>query len=79
MLAQKILREGGVVKIDDVSFVIDGDGEISIGDVYIAERNTGPKLLTAKEIDPRMWIVPQESSAYFYDVWECVKVRLADE
>lgn len=52
------------------------DGDIQPGDQYIAERNTGPKLLTCKYVDPRNWIVPTNTpSAYSYDVWECFKVK----
>lgn len=46
------------------------------GDMYLACRNTGPHLLTAKTIFPRGrggYIVPVEN-AYYFDIWECVKV-----
>lgn len=49
--------------------------EIKPGDFYIAERNTGPKLLECKEVDYRNWIVATEL-AYSYDTWECVKVEI---
>ncbi len=60
------------------------EGEIKPGDRYVAERNTGPQLLTAKRIVGQgegpggfgNWIDPEES-AYNYDIWECVKVRMA--
>jgi hypothetical protein len=42
------------------------------GDMYLAGRNTGIKLLTAKEVDhDRSWIVPEEFPFYLYDTWEC--------
>jgi hypothetical protein len=46
---------------------------IQPGDLYLAERNTGPQLLTCKYVHPRNWIVPIEN-AYSYDTWECVKI-----
>lgn len=76
--AQYVLRMGGIVDIEGVKFVIDGDGAVAVGDTYIAERNTGPKLLTAKELDDRNWIIPEED-AYYFDTWECCKVRLAED
>lgn len=77
MLAQHILRKGGTVEIEGVSFVIDGTGEVQIGDAYIAERNSGPKLLIAKELDHRGWIVPTEIG-YCFDEWDCVKVKMVE-
>ena len=78
MLAQHILRKGGTVEIEGVSFVMDGTGEVQIGDAYIAERNSGPKLLIAKELDHRGWIVPTEIG-YCFDDWECVKVKIVEQ
>lgn len=78
MLAQQILRVGGTVEIEGVVFIKDGSGIVQSGDSYIAERNSGPKLLTAKEIDPRGWIVPTEI-AYCFEEWECCRVRLAED
>ncbi|HEY1249194.1 MAG TPA: hypothetical protein VGE97_09415 [Nitrososphaera sp.] len=49
MKAQAILRDGGTITVEGCDFVIDGDGRpTKKGDWYIAERNTGPKLLTVK-------------------------------
>lgn len=50
-------------------------GDITPGDLYIAERNGPPKLLTAKEINVQEgWIVPTTFD-YSYDTHECVKVE----
>jgi len=51
---------------------------IQPGDMYLAERNTGPKLLTCNKVvnthlgDPD-YIVPTEI-AYCFDARECVKL-----
>lgn len=54
------------------------DGVIKVGDMYVAERNTGPKLMIAREIDTSDggcgWIVPL-CLGYCYDTHECVKVE----
>ncbi len=49
------------------------DDPIQPGDLYLAERNTGPKLLTCRSVNTRGWIVPVEN-AYCFDTWECAKV-----
>ena len=46
---------------------------IQPGDTYLAERNTGPKLLTCEAVNERGWIRPVEME-YSYDTWECIKV-----
>lgn len=67
----KTLRAGDVLDLGGVMLRM-AEGEINSGDLYVAERNTGPKLLTAKEVTPR-WIVPT-SIDYVYNLDECVKV-----
>ena len=80
MKAQHILRKGGTVEVNGQKYVIEGDGVVSEpGDIYIAERNRGPRLLTARVIDSREWIVPVEDREYCYDTWECCKVRKAED
>lgn len=49
------------------------DDEIIPGDLYLAERNQGVKLLEAKEIKDG-YIVPT-TLAYCYDIFECCKVK----
>lgn len=81
--ALKALREGKAVSIKGVLFKATEEEEIKPGDIYIAERNTGPRLLTAKRIvGPGEgpdgfggWIDAKEFPAYNYDIWECVRVR----
>lgn len=63
MTKEEILKEIGLVEID---------AEIKPGDFYIAERNTGPKLLQCKEVKDNL-IIPT-CNAYPYNKWECVKV-----
>lgn len=45
---------------------------IAPGDKYLAERNTGPKVLTCKEVKDG-YVVPVEQ-AYCFDLWECVVI-----
>ena len=51
---------------------LDWDSPINIGDLYLAKRNTGFKLLTAKKIVDN-YVIPVENE-YCYDIWECCKV-----
>lgn len=48
---------------------------LEIGDTYIAERNSGPHLLTVRKSDPRGWIESVEN-AYSFDWNECVGVDI---
>lgn len=66
------LRHGEVVNLEGLLLKQDS-GQINVGDLYIAERNTGPHLLTAARIDERGWICPTTED-YCFDVFECVKV-----
>jgi hypothetical protein len=77
----KSLRAGGVVDLYGIKFVMD-NGEIKHGDLYIAERNTGPKLLTAKEVimtvdGSCINFIHATTTDYSFDGHECVKVREA--
>lgn len=75
----RALRRGETVTLEGETFrmSVGANGEeedIQPGDFYIAERNTGPRLLTcAKNVDPRGWIQAVEN-AYPFDTGECVKV-----
>ncbi len=43
-------------------------------EMYVAERNVGKELLTAKFVDTKnRWVVPVEK-AYFYNLCECKAV-----
>lgn len=80
MKAQRLLREGQTVEVEGVTFK-KREGEITVGDWYIAERNEGPRLLTARKIvfsgDFPSFIVPEEM-AYCYDWHECVRVEIVE-
>ena len=74
----KALRRGEIVDLGGI-FVEMDEGEIQPGDLYIAERNTGPKLLIAREINLETGCVfPTEFGQYAFDIYECVKVREAE-
>lgn len=63
-------------EFEGIPFKVTGSGEdINPGDTYLAERNSGVRLLTCKENDLRKkWIVPEEN-AYLFDTWECVRIE----
>ena len=59
------------------------DGPLRIGDTYLAERNSGPKLLTVKQVHGHwdgLYLVPtyveSVENEYPYDYHECVKVKI---
>jgi hypothetical protein len=82
----KALRWGEVIDLDGILLKMDVDEnglerEIGPGDLYVAERNTGPKLLTAERVVAQGesengfggWI-EATTMDYSYDIPECVKV-----
>jgi hypothetical protein len=78
MKAAQTLRNGGIVWVEGVAFIMDGDGNVTEGDTYIAHRNRDPLLLTARRVDiANGWITPVEPE-YPFNIPECVKVRLVD-
>lgn len=72
----RALTAGEVVDIEGIKLRMD-DGKIRPGDLYVAERNTGPKLLTAKIVDLEIGCIFPTCDAYPYDIGEYVKVREA--
>jgi hypothetical protein len=50
------------------------DDPIQVGDTYLAERNTGPHLLTCKSVNDRGWIAATDTMVYPYDLRDCIKV-----
>ena len=82
----RALRRGEVVDLRGLKFRMDVDEQgverdIKEGDLYIAERNTGPKLLTAEKVvgpgeGPEGWgnWIQPTTTDYSYDILECVKV-----
>ena len=70
----QVLRRGEVVDIGAGILVKMREGEIEPRDLYVAERNTGPKLLTARVVDQeRGWIHATDLFAYSFDLHECVR------
>jgi len=59
--------------LEGAKITVDYSQEIKPGDTYIAQRNTGLKLLTCEYVHSNHWIAPKEN-AYAYDTWECGKV-----
>jgi len=72
----RALHRGDVVDLDGLSLVKD-EGEIRPGDLYVAGRNTGPHLLTARVVDEELGCIHSRDPAYSYDTHQCVKVREA--
>ena len=75
----KTLRNGGTVDLGGLKFKM-APGEIQVGDLCIAERNTGPHLLEAAKIDEDNGIIhpkqPKNGPLYYpYDYGEWVKVE----
>lgn len=70
------LKRGEVVDLNGLKVVQD-EGPLRPGDIYVAERNTGPKLLTVKNVDCNGIVIPTTPD-YCYNIWECVKVKEAD-
>ena len=52
------------------------EGEIQPGDLYLAGRNTGMKLLECESVDARHWINSTDPIGYPYDTWECRRVQV---
>lgn len=65
-------------QIEGVPFKVTGRGtDIQPEDSYIAERNTGLKLLTCRRNDLlEGWVVAKEPE-YSYDTGECIRIELA--
>jgi hypothetical protein len=79
----RALRRGEVVDLEGLRFRMDVDDHgverpVQAGDLYIAERNTGPKLLTADRINEELHCVHPTTLDYPFDTIECVKVVEAE-
>lgn len=83
-MIQQILREKGEVEFEGMKLRYLGEWrDLKPGDIYVAERNSGPKLLTVREVketfgDENQWVgaVFPVEVAYPYDLSECVKVEI---
>lgn len=53
-------------------------GDIAPGDLYIAGRNSGPHLLTARTINKEDGWIGSHEPAYPFDIHECRKVLAID-
>jgi hypothetical protein len=71
------LNSGESIDVGEGLMVRKAKGEIQVGDLYVGERNTGPKLLTAHVIDKELQCMHPTCTSYSYDLWECVKVEEA--
>jgi hypothetical protein len=71
------LREGKVVELDGLLFVMD-EGELAPGDTYIGARNTVDVYVCRRVDTTELDCVFPEGLGYPFDTHECVKVREAD-
>lgn len=78
------LRDGETVDFEGAPIRMQAgksDGRLlAVGDTYMAERNSGPKLLTVRRVrrDPGTgWVEAEESWSYSFDLHECVGVEFA--
>lgn len=64
-----------IIQFEDSIIIIDPEAEIQPGDLYIAQRNTGWKLLTCDHVDKIYGLViAQDPLAYAFNISECKKV-----
>lgn len=54
---------------------VSDEGRLEPGDLYVAERNQGPKLLTVQMVNWDHGFVIPTTNDYLYDIHECVKVK----
>ena len=88
----RALRKGEVVDLGGIKFRMDVDEDgkerkIKPGDLYVAQRNTGPQFLTAAKVVERGegpmghgygGYILSTTNDYPYDIHECVKVVEAE-
>lgn len=79
----KALRAGEVVDLNGV-MLRKADGEIRPGDLYVADGNTGPRLLTCQTVkgapepgNPYYGWIVSTTREYSYDIGHCVRVEEA--
>lgn len=81
--ALRSLKNDGVLMLEDGTLCQSVSGPIVPGALYIAERNTGPMLLTCQSIayhsDGRPDFVVPVCLAYAFDWHECVHVVIRDK
>ena len=69
-----ILSRGGVLNLEGIFLEMDS-GPLEPGDLYVAEKNQGPKLLTVKSVNWDCGFVVPTTNDYCYNTIDCVKVR----
>ena len=48
---------------------------IKPGDMYLAERFNGPKILTCKKINSEeRYIIPTDRAEFYFNFYDCVKI-----
>lgn len=76
-LTLKALVKGEIIEFEGLQLK-KAEGDLVPGDIYIAERNGPPKLLTVGRInEDRGWVHPTTMD-YPFNLSECVKVELVD-
>lgn len=74
---QTIEPDKRTILFEDVVVTVD-EGEILPGQIYMARRNTGWKMLTCLRVNKDGgWVVPEEF-AYCFDIGECFRVVAID-
>lgn len=73
---EKLLDVLEVGEFEGVKFTILSPKPIEVGDTYLAARNTGPHLLTAKVVDVKNGWVHSEENAYSFNIGECIPIEL---
>ena len=63
-----------IVNVEGVDIVVE-DKLPAVGELYIGERNDGPKLLIARELDYERRLVIPEGINYPYSFGECKRVH----
>lgn len=76
----RALRSGQTVALEGCVFKAADSVPLSPGDWYVAERNTGPHLLTVLEVAdrPGQGYVLNREGRYPFDISECVRVVEVD-
>lgn len=69
----RALRSGEVIDFEGIKLKM-ADGPIGVGDLYVAERNQGPRFLTAKKVDEELGCIFPTTNHYPYNIGECVRV-----
>lgn len=73
----RALENGHVLDLGGIFVIRVENPHIEPGDLYVAERNTGPHFLTCRELGDNC--IHPTSIDYSFDTWECVKVREATQ